>query len=300
MYTSNDRSGRRNVVALPEDRPAVASRVAEYLLEQGAHVVMLSFRSNGLPEESCSFLSRETSASSWVARHREIADYLSLGSTFDETLASIGKRTRTHMRYYRRRAEADLGCTFDPNPSIGLEDVLAFNKECMYALPDEVVRWRLRVLEQLGDPILFGMRDGAGRWLSLLGGRRLHGDSEVFWQMNRSGFPAYSLSLVMRTYLIEHEVSRGAQRLYLDGGSSHSLCRSFVKATVTDVAALRRSPLAYLTRKLARRLIPWDNELAHLLVHDEQQAADRAPRNEKLRRIGPDTACPPRPEIPDI
>jgi hypothetical protein len=273
MYTSNDRSGRRTVIGPPEDRAEVVARVAEYLLGRGAHVVMLSFRSAAEPDEKWKGLCRDTPRSSWVARERNIPDFLPLGSTLDETLASIGKRTRTHMRYYRRKAEAELGCVFETCPEIAVPDVLAFNRKCMYAVPDELALWRVRALQQFENPVLVGLRDGAGEWLSLLGGRRLHGDMEVFWQMNRRDLPGHSLSLVMRTCLIEDEVKRGTERLFLDGGSSHSLCHSFAKATVTDVAVFRRTPMAFLARKLARQLIPWDNELAHLLVDEGSDSA---------------------------
>jgi hypothetical protein len=265
MYTSNDRSGRRNVIAAPQDRAEVAARVTEHLLGAGAHVVMLSFRSGADSGTTRSQLSRTDRRSSWTVRERDIPDYLPLKSTFDQTLSQIGKRTRTHMRYYRRRAEAELGCSFEPEVKITTGELLAFNRECMYSVPDGVAAWRLRALEEFDDPILAGTRDREGRWLSLVGGRRVRGDSEIFWQMNRKDLPAHSISLVMRTYFIEHEVSRGAQRLYLDGGSSHSIRHSFVKGTVIDLAVLRHTPVAFLVRKFGRRLIPPDNELADLL-----------------------------------
>jgi len=40
--------------------------------------------------------------------------------------------------------------------------------------------------------------------------------------MNRSGLSAYSLSIVMRSYFMEHEIARGMTKLYLD---QFSVCR---------------------------------------------------------------------------
>lgn len=266
MYTSNDRSGRRTIISQPWNRSLVAACASKYLLEHGANVVMLSYRSTGVegPEE----IAPEDAQASWVMRERTIPDYLPILSTFDETLGQIGKRTRTHMRYYRRRAEADLGCCVDAAAEISEKELRAFNLECMYPIRDKVVRWRLRALQDFEEPILMCLRDGSGQLLSVLGGRRRNGQAEVFWQMNRRGFPAYSLSLVMRTYFIEHEAGRGTQRVYLDGGSAHSLCHSFVEATVTDLAVMRNSLAALVVRKFGRRFIPPDNELAHLLAGD--------------------------------
>ena len=281
MYTSNDRSGRRTVIAELGERAEVAAIAAEYLLEQGAHVVMLSFRSGVSPGATCALLSRDTPRDSWLARQREVPDYLALRKSFDETLAGLGKRTRTHMRYYRRRAEAELGVRFDPAPAVRPEDVLRFNHECMYAVSDRVALWRVSSLGEFDDPILMALWDRDGRWLSLLGGRRLHGGSEVLWQMNRRDLPNCSISLVMRTYFIEHEIARGAQRIYFDGGSAHSISHSFEKTLVTDFAALRRTPLTFLARKLARRLIPWDNELAHLLVAETSAEGGNTARIEQ-------------------
>ena len=266
MYTSNDRSGRRTLIALPDARANIAALAAEYLLERGAHIVMFSFRTNGPSDEVCRTLSRSTPYSSWIARQREVADFLPLGKTFEQTLASVGKRTRTHMRYYRRRAEAHIGCVFDPECTICSQELVDFNRLCMYAVQDEVAVWRLNALKDFDDPILMALRDRDGRLLSVIGGRRMNGESEIFWQMNRSDLRSYSLSLVMRTYFLEHEVARGAKRVYLDGGSAQSISNSFTRGSVTDLAVLRRSPVAFLARKLARRVIPYDNELGRLLA----------------------------------
>lgn len=268
MYTSNDRSGRRTVIAIPEQRLRIATAAAAYLLEQRAHIVMLSVRT-GVSEKMCDVLTRKTTLGSWVYRQREIAEYLPLRATFDETLAQIGKRTRTHMRYYRRRAEEQLGCAFRPEADISADELLALNRESVYPVAEQIATWRLEALAQFAEPILMGLKDREGRWIALLGGRRLNGHTEVFWQMNRRDLGSHSLSLVLRTWLIEHEVSRGTQRIYLDGGSAHSLCHSFVTAAVTDIAAVRPTVLSFAARKLARKVIPWDNELAHLLVESQ-------------------------------
>lgn len=266
MFTSNDRSGRRTLIALPDARPLVAALTAEYLLERGAHVIMFSFRTNSAPEDVCRVLSRRTPNSSWVARQREVADFLPLGATYDQTLASVGKRTRTHMRYYRRRAEEQIGCVFDPECRISSQELVAFNRGCMYAVQDDIAAWRLDALKDFDDPILMTLRDRDGCLLSVIGGRRTNGESEVFWQMNRADMRSYSLSLVMRTYFLEHEVARGAKRVYFDGGSAQSISNSFIRGNVTDFVVLRRTPMAFLARKLARRVIPRDNELGRLLA----------------------------------
>ena len=266
VYTSNDRSGRRTVISQPEDRVTMATQAAKYLFDRGANCVMLSLRSDGLaPESTPAHASGDVS---WIFRQREIPDYLPLRTTYDETLAHIGKRTRTHMRYYRRRAEDLLHCSFHPELTIDEDELLSFNHQCMYPVSDQVAAWRLRALQYFERPILMGLRDGDGRLLSVLGGRRLGVESDLLWQMNHRDLEGQSLSLAMRTYFIEHEISQQARRVYLDGGSSHSLCHSFARGTITDFAVIRRTPLSFLVRKIARSLIPVDNDLGRLLTEE--------------------------------
>lgn len=270
MYTTNDRSGRNTLVAPASLRSRVAEFAARRLVERGAHMVMISFR-EGLPREvneDVQGLSlRWKRRAMWSRRERQIAEYLPLESTYDGTLARISPKTRTNLRYYRRRAEKQLGCTFHPSVELSRAEVLKFNRECTFAVPDRVAGWRYDVLRQLRAPLLMGMRDGQGNWLSLVGARRFPGGSEILWQMNRDGYPLHSLSLVMRSYLIEHEIQNGSERFYLEGGSSHPIQNSFEVEQLTDLAVLRRTPTAMLTRKLSRHIVPGDNQLATML-HD--------------------------------
>ena len=272
MYASNDRSGRRTVIAAPEHRLHLATSAAAYLLQKRAHIVMLSIRTP-VSERMCSLLTRNTALGSWIYRQREIPDYLPLLSSFDKTLAQIGKRTRTHMRYYRRRAEEQLGCQFFADAKISASEILELNRGSVYPIAEHRAVWRHQAVGQFADPILMGLKDSTGRWVAVLGGRRFNQEAEVFWQMNLRDLRSHSLSLVLRTCMIEHEVARGTQRLYLDGGSAHSLCNSFVPAAVTDIAAIRPTVLSFAARKIARKVIPGDNELAHLLVEPSWQPA---------------------------
>jgi hypothetical protein len=197
---------------------------------------------------------------------REIPDYLPLLETFDATLARIGQRTRSNLRYYRRRAESQLGCNYVPEVTMEKAEFLAFNRECMYAVPDNVAAWRYDALRGLSVPVFMGMKDRDGRWLSLLGGRRNETETEILWQMNREGLAVHSLSLVMRSYFMEHEIAEGMRRMYIEGGTPHPMRFSFVKDSVTDLVVLRRSPLLMLMSRLAPYFVKHDNELATMLL----------------------------------
>ena len=288
VYTTNDRSGRNTLVAPPHLRSALAEFAARTLVERGAHVVMISFRDGDQSAVNTAGMAAPTSLS-WkkavrmARREREIAEYLPLESTYEATLATIGQRTRSNMRYYRRRAEKQIGCTFSPAVEMSRSEFLAFNRECTFAVPDRVAAWRYDIHKELSSPLFMGIHDKDGRWLSLVGARRFQASSEILWQMNRSGLPEYSLSLVMRAYFMEHEISQGSRRFYIEGGSSHPIRNSFVNERLVDFAVLRRSPTALLTRRLARHIVPGDNVLAHMLS-DAELAWVPAPRSRRGER----------------
>ena len=79
--------------------------------------------------------------------------------------------------------------------------------------------------------------------------------TEILWQMNRDGLSAYSLSLVMRSYFMEHEISHGMTKLYMEGGTAHPMRFSFVNDKVTDLVVVRRSWPGLLVPTLAKHLL---------------------------------------------
>src|SRR5260370_124724 len=195
MFSTNDRSGRGTLVAPAALRSAMAEMASRSLMERGVLAILISFRDGDTANNrkgseksqplGCSTVNDKTAR--WAWRERETPDYLPLEETFDGTLSKIGTRTRRNMRYYRKRAEAELGCVFLPEVQISKREFLGFNRECMYAVPAKVAGLRYESLKYLGTPLFLGIKDRAGRWLSLLGGRRHHDGTDILWQMNRTG-----------------------------------------------------------------------------------------------------------------
>ena len=103
---------------------------------------------------------------------------------------------------------------------------------------------------------LCGIRDRDGRWLSLVRGRRQEGIAEIDWLMNRADLPHYSLATVVRSCLIEHEISLGTRRLYIEGGTSMPIRGSFLRAPFAEVTFRRDSFYAGLLKQAAQRIIP--------------------------------------------
>lgn len=288
IYAIDDTTGRRTLVALHGQHEAFAVQAASYLLKRGAHLVAISYQrlSEAVappleaemegaaepvkqePSRALTFLSKFHKSWRISLQDREIESYLPFEATFDQTMARIGKRTRNHLRYYRKRAEKDLACSFLPVAVLTMEDFLELNASGgAFRITDEMVRYRYESLQRLQTPVLMGLRDADGRWLSVLGGRRFgENDLEVYWQMNRADLPAYSLSTVLRAYLIEHEVACGTRRMYMEGGTTHSLSHSFSKSMPTDLLARRRTLRTSLFRKMAKNLMAESNFLPSMLA----------------------------------
>jgi hypothetical protein len=271
-FATNDRSGRSTLIAMPSHRSQVATLASRALLDRGAHLILMSFPAGEVPESSpgsdlplLTVPFHGKSVARWALRERTVPSYLPLAATFDATLAKMGQRTRSNLRYYRRRAESRLGCMFLPQVEVSREEFLAFNLECMYAKPPEVAGWRYDSLHDLSDAIFMGVRHGDGRWLSMLGGRRYDGRSEILWQLNREGFAVDSLGTVMRSYFIEHEIAHGSHRLYVEGGTPQPIKFSFVKENLIDFVVVRRTLVAKMMWAIAQRYVSPENELLHVL-----------------------------------
>jgi hypothetical protein len=283
IFSTNDRSGRGTLVAPAALRSTLAEIATRRLMDRGVFAVLISFRDGdtGLPKKGSDKSqpfggsTANDKAAQWVWRQREMPDYLPLEESFDGTLAKIGTRTRRNMRYYRKRAEAELGCVFVPRVQISKREFLDLNRECMYAVPGRAASWRYQSLENLGTPLFMGIKDKGERWLSLLGGRRHHDGTEILWQMNRSGLSAYSLSIVMRSYFMEHEIAHGMRKLYMEGGTAHPMRFSFVNDKVTDLVVVRRSRLGLVVPRLAQLFIKPDNDLALMLLDKSLYGSSR-------------------------
>lgn len=271
IFSTNDRSGYETLVAPPAMRSRMAGLVSRCLLNNGAVAVMICFREDDSQERPSGIAESLLTGAClrWARRDHMIMDHLPLAATYDETLAHVGKRTRRNLRYYRKQAEADLGCVFVPQVEITKDEFLAVNRESMYAVSDKAAAWRYDSLHDVAEPLLVGIKDRDGRWLSLLGARRHRDGSRILWQVNRNGFENYSLGVVMRSYFIEHEVAQGSQRLYMEGGTGHSIGHSFLKAQVSELAVIRRSLVGRLLPLIAKPFVSQDNDLASMLVrHD--------------------------------
>jgi hypothetical protein len=259
-FATGDPFGAGTIVAPENLRTAVATKVCSTLLERGGRMVLTSFRKNdselAWPPEAVAMTGQQRS---WGMQTRVVQDCLPLGESFDATLARMGKRTRNHMRYYRRKFEQSVAYEFvaDAIPAMRVDD-RAFLKQLNRGSLDPVMQasfdLQMRSTVLLRGGFVSGLRGEDGRWLALAGGWRQNDTTWVQWQMNVAGYEKLSLSMVLRTFLIEEEIARGRRMLCFHGGTSHSMSHSFVMQDVVDLVGMRPGVIASLMVKSMPRL----------------------------------------------
>ena len=271
LFTASDYNGSRAVIAPAKLRRQVSAAVCRYLMDRGAQIVLLNLEP-GAPE-SCQRCFESAMAGNakrwWGTQRREVGATIALQKSLDATLARMGKHTRRNMRYYRRKAEAELGCSFTADVKsiltmpqlVGIEPCFdASGSQLCYraAVPDD---------ESMDGFFCVGLSQADGQWISLLGGRRHHGVTEVDWQMNREWTrKVLSVGTVIRSYLIEHEIAIGMEKLFFEGGTPHSMRHAFLSEEAMDIVVLNRSLSVFLLRRMARWLHPEKNFLLQTLM----------------------------------
>ena len=256
VFVADYHGGDRTVIAAAQFRAQVASLGCRALLSRGALAVQLTYQAELSTTNESSVHAANGSPKWWRASSvRAMHGYVPLEDSYDATLASFGKHTRRNLRSSRRYAEAKLGYTFVADPVMSKEEFMTFNRVSAYPVSDELAAWRYDAMKLLPECLFLGIRNNSGQWLSVIGGRRHQHGTFVEWQMNRTDMTSFSLGTLMRSHLLEHEVERGSKRLYLVGGTSHSMKFAFGMEHFVDLVTLRRALPAFLLRRFARPLM---------------------------------------------
>ena len=252
FFATGDSSGISSVIAPPGIRAQVAARAASTILRKGK-IALACFRSDSGSLDGIAFPAEQQGL--WAAQVRGVQDHLHLGPTYDRTLERLGKRTRTHLRYYRKRVEANTGCLFiaDAAPYISKSQLASINLTSLKPISQSILDLQFHAAAERPGGFLCGLRARDGGWLSLAGGWRQNHTSLVQWQMNASKLQHLSLCTAFRAYLIEHEVSLGTTTLRFHGGTTHSMVHSFRQEYAVDLLLRRTGPfLAFLVRLVPR------------------------------------------------
>jgi hypothetical protein len=270
LFTTCDFNGRRAVIAPAALRTQVSATVCRYLMEQGAHLVLLSLEPGSAG--SCQICFENAMVGErkrwWTTQTREVGATIALQPTLDATLARMGKHTRRNLRYYRRKAEAELEYSFanDARSVLTMAQLMELNHASTHPVAQSILERRYETMTSMEGFFGVGLRQSGGQWISLLGGRRHHGVTEVDWQMNRAGLAKYSVGTIIRSYLIEYEIAIGTDKLFFEGGTPHTMRHSFLSEEAMDIVVMNRSLFVFLLRRCAKWLRPEKNFLLQMLM----------------------------------
>ena len=274
LFSADFHGSVRTVIAPEEARAHVAFAASAALMQRGALFVQLSYEGKQVEANEVSPLPLVRKPRlRWISSLRKVPGYLPVESSIDATLANMGKHTRRNLRYYRRRVEADFGVRFVPSVEISQEDFLEANRLSTNPTTDDIASDRLASVRRLKQPLFAGLRAANGEWLSLIGGRKHEGTTEIDWQLNRAGLSRYSLSTAMRAFLLEYEGSVGTTKLAFEGGTPHSMRLSFVDSAAVDILVRREGLLDWALGRFADRLFPEKSFVRELLADKNLQWA---------------------------
>ena len=215
-----DYSGRGLLLCAAEDESVVLRECMKQVVADGIHSLHLRF----LPRDNAKFA---LSGMAMRFLDAEIpGDRMALKPTFDEFIDTLGKHTRRNVRACIRKTEA-AGIEFVPSLSreeyqAGLKRLNAeadFSADHLHLAKDE----RLLALHGGGERL--GLRGPDGTLIAVLCGFRLGERFHLLTQLNDACFGRLSLSLVLRSYAIEHLIQSGYTELQFMGGSSLSFGR---------------------------------------------------------------------------
>lgn len=208
------------VVARPEEIESVLQCALETLLKRKA---ALRFR---VASERLALLQAEAAKPNAETHffRQAFHAHIELPRTYDEFLAKFRSHTRHNFCRYRHRSES-AGNEFCPDLSFADFCAAAkalFPKE-VHARHESKFRQCLAMIEATPSRILVGLRRSTGEWISLAGGW-FDGDRAVLnMQLNDHACGRESVSLVLRSYLIEQLIERGIRELVFWAGTSPPL-----------------------------------------------------------------------------
>ncbi|MGI4755900.1 MAG: hypothetical protein ACRYGF_03525 [Janthinobacterium lividum] len=255
LYATADAFGVRTVVGPHNLHGTFCELACRYLLDHGSRLVLTTWRP---PADAGTTLSAPSGTNRIHARSaRTVQDTLLLGSSAEETLQRLGKRTRVHLRAARRRfnemyPEATLGDAASDLAQASNNLLAQLNDSSLDIIDQDAFNHQVRSVCQAPGGFILGLHL-QGQWIALIGGWRQDRTTWIEWQCNARGFEKLSLGSVLRTFLFEEEARLGSTHLGFHGGTSHSMLHRFEHTAVTDLLMRRKGS----TMSALLWLLPW-------------------------------------------
>jgi hypothetical protein len=183
-------------------------------------------------------------------------DLLELPHDYETFLASLGSHTRRNLRYYRRKAEAQ-GIEFVPRIDEAEYERAVKALRKVTDFPHDPIRQARdrRFFRMHGEPLLMGLRGPDGKFISLLAAVRFEQCVHVLSQLNDQSLRRMSISVVLRSYLIEKSIELGFTSIHFVNGSSPMLGRFCEAVPVQTILIDQRRSLLHPIKAASARLL---------------------------------------------
>jgi hypothetical protein len=161
------------------------------------------------------------------SRLRDHHAHFPLPRTYDDFLKLLGSTSRHNFRYYRRRFEA-AGHRYVPKLSLDTLRSVAWElkEKCSLPAQSRTIESFLNMVATSETPLAVGLQHVNGQWLSVAAGCYRPGQAVIFFQLNSDQeFARSSLSVVLRSYLIDGLIQAGCPELVILGGTTPPLSR---------------------------------------------------------------------------
>jgi len=204
------------VAARPEETESVTRCAVEVLLR---HKAALRFR---VSADRLAFLRAESVKANarMHFRREEHHEHLELPRTYDEFLAKVRRPTRHNLYRYRRRSElAGNEFCLDQSFTDFCAAAKRLSSKGSYPLAKRIFQQALAMIESSPSRLLIGLRQKGGDWISLAGGWYVGDCAFLALQLNDRTCGRESLSLVLRSYLLEQLIKQGIRELVFWNGT---------------------------------------------------------------------------------
>jgi Acetyltransferase (GNAT) domain len=250
-----DETGRGLVTASPERESEVITRACQFLLDRGMHALRLRWRclAGAMPTSE---IVRSGLQVVSVTEDQSEGDRLELPNNYETFLADLGPHTRRNLRYYRRKTEAE-GIRFVPSMDVEEYERAVDAMSEITDFPHDWIRQERdrRFFQMLGEPVLMGLQGRDGRYVSILAAVPFEKNLHILSQLNDQSLRRMSISLVLRSYLLEEAIARGFTSIHFVHGSSPMLGRYCQPLSVQTILIDQRRSFFHPFKAVGARLL---------------------------------------------
>ena len=194
-----------------------------------------------------------------LAMPHETRDILELGENFEAFLKTLGHSNRRHMKARHKEAvQAGLQFSVSSDPAaLGADDrfELALISRPMPYPHDLVDAFDATASSKPGF-FHASLRSPEGLLLSYCRGFIEADTSVILYQFNRKDLPKLSLTMTLRSFLIQHWAGTRVHRIVFPMGLAGHLTHAATTNPITRIFFLRRSPIAAAKALLMSVLVP--------------------------------------------